>query len=341
MTDDGTWLLDNVPPNETERREWWRRLPPPALAGKQINDPSQYDPAPGLVDALNAALILGQPLLLTGEPGCGKTDAAHYFAWRLGLDHGAEARGGDAARRFDVKSTTAAKDLFYSFDVVARFYEAQVQGDTRPERFLSLNALGRAIFEADAGKDVALRKRLLPDAGRERRRTVVLIDEIDKAQRDVPNDLLVEFEKLRFHIPEIDRTFAAIPELRPIIVLTSNRERDLPDAFLRRCIVFNVPFPEAGPLARIVGRRISGIGKAIVDDSVKLTMKLRGAGIRRRPGTAELLSFVLALKGLGLATSPSFQDYPNWKQIARTTLLKNSHDHETVSDLEFDKLIAS
>jgi MoxR-like ATPase len=302
------------------------------MADRQISDPSLYNPAPGLIDALNAALILGQPLLLTGDPGCGKTEAANYLAWRLGLDGGAEGRQGDAARRFDVKSTTSAKDLFYSFDVIARFYAAQVGEDTSAERFLSLNALGRAILEASDDPAGGLREQLLGTAAVEARRSVVLIDEIDKAPRDVPNDLLVEFDKLRFHVPEISRTFAAAPDLRPIIVLTSNRERDLPDAFLRRCIVFSVPFPNDDQLRDIIDRRIPGMKRKVVDEAVHVARGLRSANLRRAPGTAELLSFVAALKGVGLAEADSVAGSPVWQQIARTTLLKNSRDHEEVSD---------
>jgi MoxR-like ATPase len=339
MSDDFSWLLAEAAPEDSERRDWWRRLPKPALAERKISDPSLYVPAAGLVDALNAALILGQPLLLTGEPGCGKTEAAHYLAWRLGLDQGSEERGGDAALRFDVKSTTAAKDLFYSFDVIRRFYAAQVKEDTDPLRFLTLNALGRAIFEADPKQPDELRALLLDNPGAEPRRAVVLVDEVDKAPRDVPNDLLVEFEKLRFTIPEIERTFEASPDLRPIVVLTSNRERDLPDAFLRRCVVFAVPFPKEADLADIVHRRVADVGKSIVEDAVSLTLRLREANLRRRPGTAELISFVAALKGVGLAHAASFDQHPNWEQIARTTLLKNSHDHDAIGDSAFNKFL--
>lgn len=332
MTSDENWLLGETPPPEEERRSWWERLPEPAMADAQITDPSLYQPPPGLIDALNAALILGQPLLLTGDPGCGKTEAAHYLAWRLGLDAGKEARNGDAARRFDVKSTTAAKDLFYNFDVIKRFYAAQVHEDTDPRRFFSLNALGRAILAASNDDVDGLRAKLIPDAGPTASRSVVLIDEIDKAPRDVPNDLLVEFEKLRFHVPELERTFVATAKCRPIIVLTSNRERDLPDAFLRRCVVFNVPFPKPEALQLIVERRLPAVTGDIAKQGIALTMKLRSANLRRQPGTAELLSFLAALQGMGLAAGGDFTASPNWQQIARTALLKNSHDHDMVSD---------
>ncbi len=335
MTRATDWLLGEAAPDEADRRNWWTRLPPPALAERRVNDPSRYRPPPGLLDAFNAALILGQPLLVTGEPGCGKTEAAHYLAWRLGLDDSGD--GGEAALRFDVKSTTSARDLFYSFDVIGRFYAAQVREDTSPARFLTLNALGRAIVAAGA-EDDPLRTRLLDGAAGPPRRSVVLIDEIDKAPRDVPNDLLVEFEKLRFHVPEIDRTFAALPEHRPIVLLSSNRERELPDAFLRRCVVFTVPFPDGDALIEIVLARIGNVDDGLVEESVDLTTRLRSANLRRKPGTAELLSFVAALKGAGAGRSASFRAVPNWLELARTTLLKNSADHDLMTATELARL---
>jgi MoxR-like ATPase len=270
-----------------------------------IRDPARYEPDPSLIDAIHAAIILGQPLLLAGEPGCGKTEVANFVAYQFGLHPPAipgERR--EWALRLDVKSTTTARDLFYSFDTVGRFGAAKDEGPAarRPGRFITLSALGRAIMDAAPWSEV--RDIEIANYRREHdepRRSVVLIDEIDKAPRDVPNDLLMEIERLGFRITELnregDRPVRADPDHRPVLIITSNSERALPDAFLRRCIFHYMAFPDRDRLGRIVEARIPGFprGSDLERDALALLFGLRAQTLLKLPGTAELLGFLAVL----------------------------------------------
>ncbi|MFO0953796.1 MAG: MoxR family ATPase [Isosphaeraceae bacterium] len=256
--------------------------------------PDRYLADAGLVDAVNVALLLGQPLLLTGEPGTGKTQLASSLAWELGL--------GDPLR-FETKSTSTAGDLFYTYDSLARFHAAQTGVLGKGTEFITFNALGRAILRANALSAVA---GLLP-AGHVHdgpRRSVVLIDEVDKAPRDFANDLLNEVEGMFFRIPELGNVrVEADPSMQPIVVVTSNSEKSLPDAFLRRCIYYHIPFPDRDRLAEVIAARLgkfSGKGQAFLDDALDLFYRLRDAatGLRKRPATAEVLGWVAALREL-------------------------------------------
>jgi MoxR-like ATPase len=333
---DTHWRLAMDPPDDARRESWWRRLPgEPAMMADGMFDPARYRVNVPLIDAFNTALLLGQPLLLTGEPGCGKTEAAHYLAWRLGLTRPGGGGRTEYARRFNTKSTTQSQDLFYSFDVVGRFHAAQSKGDPNPENFISLQPLGRAILDAcatDAAK--ALRTKLDgKDYGL--RRSVVLIDEIDKAPRDTPNDLLVEFERMEFTLRDLNLTFRAQPDLQPIIILTSNRERGLPDAFLRRCVFHAMEFPEDGQLAEIVKARL-GERHPGVEDSLEPLLKVFNGlrdpheNLRRPPGTAELLGFVAAVADAGLRTAQEIRASNTWHAAAQMILLKDNDDQKQV-----------
>ena len=171
---------------------------PVSLVEKHV-DPAGYLADEGLADAVNVALQLGQPLLLTGEPGTGKTQAAFSVAWQLGYD---------PPLKFETKSGSVARDLFYTYDALGRFFLAQVAkaGDdevkAHPLEFIHYNALGTAILRAQDESDV---RHLLPEDFTHggKRRSVVLIDEIDKAPRDFPNDVLNEVEGMYFRIPEL------------------------------------------------------------------------------------------------------------------------------------------
>jgi MoxR-like ATPase len=255
-------------------------------------DPAGYLPDKGLVDAVNVALILRQPLLLTGEPGTGKSQLAASVAYQLGLDE---------PLVFETKSTTLSRDLFYSFDNIGRFRAAQTPGAPSDARlFLTFNALGTAIVRANSSDTVA---HLVPTdfVHPGRQRSVVLIDEIDKAPRDFPNDILNEIERLYFRIPELgDAQIAADPEFRPIVIMTSNSEKSLPDAFLRRCIFYSIPFPDDDRLEQIVLSRLPErleSGAPLLRDVIAFFSRLRqdDLGLRKRPGTAELLNWIAAL----------------------------------------------
>ncbi len=273
-------------------------------------DPRNYLPDQGLVDAVNVALLLGQPLLLTGEPGTGKTQLAYSVSWQLGFKE-------PSPLIFETKSTSTARDLFYTYDTIGRFHAAQTkQGSQDNRAYITYGALGKAILLANEEQDVEQffpvsressageasaaepRRTLFRHGGR--RRSVVLIDEIDKAPRDFPNDILNEVENMYFKIPELENAeVSATEKWRPVLILTSNSEKGLPDAFLRRCIYYNIPFPEKDDLKKIVAARV-GYAPGTVDDALELFYRLRAPNslLVKKPATAELLGWLTAIRAL-------------------------------------------
>jgi MoxR-like ATPase len=268
-------------------------LPEPVFL--QLRHPGRYLVDDGLRDACNVALMLGQPLLLTGEPGTGKSRFANALAWEFGLGE---------PLVFEVKSTSQARALFYHYDALRRYQDVQSQTlspETPLTNYLTINALGQAILNSLVPEELPEHLRPLRPVG-EPRRSVVLVDEIDKAPRDFPNDLLTELEDLYFRIPELTETrLQANPKLRPLVVLTSNSERDLPDAFLRRCVYYHIPFPDEQKLAEIVALQIQAFpaDSPLVLETLELFGELRErAGLRKKPATAELLLWLLTLQAL-------------------------------------------
>ena len=309
-----TWRITNDVSSPTP--DGWRALPRPAVT--QLYGPNQYQASDTLIEAINTAILLGQPLLLTGEPGSGKTEVGNFVAWKLGLD---------SALRFDVKSTTTARDLFYIPDTIARFHAAQdPKADIDPIKFIKFQALGLAILYANEPTQVKSVLKEHPG----KRRSVVLIDEIDKAPLDVPNDLLMEIENMQFYIPELTRTIEANKDMRPIVIMTSNSERVLPAPFLRRCIYYDLPFPDLKEMIRIAEARISDLpkGSDLIDDAIGIFYYLRSIELQKKPGTAELLSFVLALRDRGYGSSQALRSEDDWQEIAKFTLLKSAEDQE-------------
>ncbi|GIJ57499.1 AAA family ATPase [Virgisporangium aurantiacum] len=273
-------------------------MPPSPSA--RLADPAAYLPAPDLVDAVNVALLLGQPLLLTGEPGCGKTQLADNLAWSLGLG---------PLLKFETKSDSTADSLFYRYDSLRRFEASSRHEVGDPARFLTWTALGRAIL-ATLPPEQRARFCAAGDDGSAPRRSVVLIDEIDKAPRDFPNDVLNELEHLYFRIPELgDVVLRADNRHRPIVVITSNSERDLPEPFLRRCVFHHVTFPDDETLRRIalshLGAHVRGLDP-LLDQAVSLFTALRadGTGLSRRPGLAEFLNWLVVLAHAGTDGDP-------------------------------------
>jgi len=325
-----SWQLSS---NSSElRKNRWRDLPSPTV--DRLTGPEGYLADDPLIDAVNTALYLGRPLLVTGEPGCGKTELANFLTWKLGLEREI-SRNAQAplafeyAIRFDTKSETKARDLFYTIDVVERFHAAhQEKGNVDPLRFITFQALGRAILYANVPGELSNR---LPEPHNhpgEPRRSVVLIDEIDKAPHDVPNDLLMEIEGMRFFIPELNRTVSAPVGMRPIVVITSNSEKVLPDAFLRRCVYYHMAFPDAGRLKEIVASRVVDLPRSanLLDDAVFVLGHVRQRVTGKKPGTAELLDFVLALRGKGYGPYDTLRNHDRWFGEARVTLLKTTDD---------------
>lgn len=225
-----------------------------------------------LIDCINTALAVGAPLLLTGEPGTGKTQAAYYAAHRLGVD---------APHKLDVTSQTTVHDLFYDFDRVAYFHDAQVEKQ-RPDRarYFSPGPLWRAFERSQKGETA-----------------IVLLDEIDKAPRDFPNDLLNALDQHEFTIRELALTVRADPRRPPLVVLTSNSEKRLPEPLLRRCIYHFIPFDEA-QVRKIVQQRRGFLADdaALHEAAIHRFLELRKLpGLRKKPATGELLLWLTVL----------------------------------------------
>lgn len=261
---------------------------PPSIQ-RDNERPENYLAEEGLVDAVNTALLLSQPLLLTGEPGTGKTQLAGALSYQLGYP---------PPLRFEAKSTSQARDLFYSYDAVGHF---RAQGSVSNVEFVSYAALGKALLFANPEEQVRqlMPKKLVHPGVTP---SVVLIDEVDKAPRDFPNDILVELEELSFRIPELDALVRAPAERRPVVVITSNSERDLPDAFLRRCVYYDIPFPERPVLRQILERRLRRPEGAredsdFIEAAISFFEELRSLpDLRKKPATAELIAWVAALR---------------------------------------------
>ncbi|UCH95177.1 MAG: MoxR family ATPase [Candidatus Aminicenantes bacterium] len=261
---------------------------------RDFDHPKNYIAGEGLRKAVNVALALGQPLLVTGEPGTGKTQLADSIAWELGLP----------ALEFFTKTTSTAADLFYQYDALRRFQDAQIpeKKHMNIDDYITYQALGNAILLTKPPEEV---KAYLPEElqGKGPTRSVVLIDEIDKAPRDLPNDILNEVEKMQFTVKETGKTFAAEKRFRPILVLTSNSEKNLPDAFLRRCIFYHIPFPSKEELKEIVQKRFFAypdFTAEFIEAAIEHFFEIRDQALKKKPATAEFLGWVQVLRSLDL-----------------------------------------
>ncbi|MGB1241890.1 MAG: AAA family ATPase [Chitinophagales bacterium] len=280
---------------------------PPYSKIKGVDAPKGYIASQPLTDAVNVALALGQPLLLTGEPGTGKTQLASSIAHQLGL----------SLLKFYTKTTSTARDLFYRYDSLRHFHDAQLKekNNVSTSDYIELNALGQAIINSN---DI---------------RSVVLIDEIDKAPRDFPNDVLNELENMAFRIRETGKEYRTKEANRPIVIITSNSEKNLPDAFLRRCIFYHIPFPNTDLLKRIVNSRVllnEGFKNEMLDAAIEHFEDLRAKKLRKKPATAELLSWIHVLNSLNINPDASLSTEIKQLKMTYTILAKNQDDLNTM-----------
>ncbi len=219
-----------------------------------------------LAVAVNAAIALERPLLVKGEPGTGKTILAHEIASAIGAP----------LLQWHVKSTTKAQQGLYEYDAVARLRDSQL-GDARVHEIRNYIIKGK-LWEAFT-EDV---------------RPVLLIDEIDKADIEFPNDLLLELDRMEFHVYETKETIVA--RQRPIVIITSNNEKELPDAFLRRCFFHYIRFPDRETMLRIVDVHFPRIQKRLVNEALTVFFDMREVpGLKKKPSTSELLDWLKLL----------------------------------------------
>ncbi len=265
-----------------------------------------YVAADDLTIAVNASIALERPLLVKGEPGTGKTELAKQVSDSLGLRF----------IEWNVKSTTKAQQGLYEYDAVSRLRDSQL-GDERVNDVKNYIRKGKLweAFEADE-------------------KVVLLIDEIDKADIEFPNDLLQELDKMEFHVYETNETIKA--KQRPIVIITSNNEKELPDAFLRRCFFHYIRFPEADILQQIVDVHYPGIKKKLVQEALSQFYEIRETpGLKKKPSTSEALDWIRLLVSEDVDPADLRGDAKNALPRLHGALLKNEQDVHLFERLAF------
>ena len=248
--------------------------------------------------AVNCALVLQRPLLVKGEPGTGKTLLAEAVSKALGMP----------LLTWHVKSTTKAQDGLYLYDTVQRLYDSRFgDGDVKDvRRYIKMGPMGQAFASPE--------------------RVILLIDEVDKADIEFPNDLLHELDRMRFRITELDEDVAA--KHRPVVIITSNNEKELPDAFLRRCVFHFIDFPDQELMKRIVDVHHPDLDAALLAQSLKIFYELRDMKrLRKRPSTSELIDWIAVLRAAGIANLQLSDKLP-----FLGTLLKKEQDLVALAD---------
>ena len=233
---------------------------------KAFTGSEHYIASEELLSSVEVARALGKPLLIKGEPGTGKTQLAQAVADQLNMD----------LIIWNIKSTTKAQDGLYVYDTVARLYDSQFGGEGVNDiaRYIKLGKLGEAF--------------------RSEEQVVLLIDEIDKADLEFPNDLLWELDRMEFHIPETGRTVKA--NHRPVVIITSNAEKELPDAFLRRCVFHYIEFPDKELMAEIVRVHFPDLDDKLLTQVLEAFYKIRQLPqIKKKPSTSEIIDWIQAL----------------------------------------------
>ena len=232
----------------------------------QFNGTKDYISTDDLTVAVNASIALEKPLLVKGEPGTGKTELARQISESLGLE----------IIEWNIKSTTKAQQGLYEYDAVSRLRDSQL-GDKKIENIANYIKKGK-IWNAFETKE----------------RAVLLIDEIDKADIEFPNDLLQELDKMEFYVYETNKIIKAIK--RPIVIITSNNEKELPEAFLRRCFFHYIQFPDLDTLKKIVEVHFPKIKKTLLDGALNRFFEIRDVpGMKKKPSTSEALDWIKLL----------------------------------------------
>jgi MoxR-like ATPase len=266
----------------------------------------KYVAPPDLTIAVNAAVTLQRPLLVKGEPGTGKTELARQVADSLGLP----------MLEWSIKSTTRAQQGLYEYDAVSRLRDSQL-GDPRVEdvgNYIRKGKLWQA-FDAD-------------------QRVVLLIDEIDKADIEFPNDLLQELDKMEFFVYETGQTIRA--KQRPIVIITSNNEKELPDAFLRRCFFHYITFPDAETMRKIVDVHFPGIKSSLLTEALTQFYQIRETpGLKKKPSTSEVLDWLKLLLAEDLSADDLRRDGKTALPKMHGALLKNEQDVHLFERLAF------
>ena len=255
-----------------------------------------YVASPELLAAVNVAIALEKPLLIKGEPGTGKTMLAQAIAQSLDKE----------LIIWNIKSSTKAQDGLYIYDTIQRLYDSQfgTAGVDDIAKYIRLGKLGEA-FESE-------------------KQVILLIDEIDKADIEFPNDLLWELDRMEFYIPETQRTVKA--KQRPIVIITSNAEKELPDAFLRRCIFHYIEFPDQELMEEIVRVHFDELDERLLQAALNKFYSLRGIkNIHKKPSTSELIDWIRALQIGGISPERIEEALPY-----AGVLLKKDEDLEQV-----------
>jgi MoxR-like ATPase len=266
----------------------------------------QYVSTDDLTVAVNAAIALERPLLVKGEPGTGKTELALQVAKALNLP----------ILEWNIKSTTKAQQGLYEYDAVSRLRDSQL-GEERVHDVKNYIKKGKLWQAFDAEE-----------------RIVLLIDEIDKADIEFPNDLLQELDKMEFHVYETGETITA--KVRPIVIITSNNEKELPDAFLRRCFFHYIRFPESDVLKQIVDVHFPGIKPELVTEALTQFYDIRETpGLKKKPSTSEVLDWLKLLLVEDLDPADMKRDGKDALPKLHGALLKNEQDVHLFERLAF------
>ena len=273
----------------------------------KFNSTENYIATEDLQIAVNASITLERPLLVKGEPGTGKTVLAQEVATSLGVE----------LIEWHIKSTTKAQQGLYEYDAVSRLRDSQL-GDERVHDIKNYIRQGK-LWEAFVAK----------------KRPVLLIDEIDKADIEFPNDLLQELDRMEFYVYETGETVTAYQ--RPIVFITSNNEKELPDAFLRRCFFHYIKFPDADTMADIVEVHFPKLKKRLLNDALSTFFQIRDIpGLKKKPSTSELLDWIKLLVNDDIDLGTIKQENPN--QLIpplHGALLKNEQDVHLFEKLAF------